>query len=142
MSLKDALRKAAQAGAPSLPREVVQTPELAEYGITSITLQGMTGRERDAWEAALIVGKGRHRRVSTTNIRARLVAASAVEEDGSRAMEDADAEWLGELRVDVLTRLFTVAQKLSGVSDEDVDELGKSSAPVDGSGSLLNSLSS
>jgi hypothetical protein len=136
MSLKDALRKAVEAGASNLPRETVQTPELAEYGLTEITLQGMTGKQRDAWEGSLIVQKGNgKRRVNTANVRARLVVASAIEPDGSRAFTDEDAGWVGNLRVDVLTRLYEAAQRLSGVSDEDVDELGKSSAAADGSAS-------
>jgi hypothetical protein len=135
MSLRELLKKAAEEGAQKLPREVVQTPELAEYGVTEITLQALTGKQRDAWESSLVVGKGKGRRISTNNVRARLVVTSAIEEDGTRAMKDDDAGWLGNLRVDVLNRLYEAAQRLSGVTDEDVEELGKSSGVEDGSDS-------
>jgi hypothetical protein len=133
MSLKDLLKKAAEAGAPHLPRETVKTPELVEFGVEEITLQGLTGKQRDAWEGSLIVQKGNRRRVNTANVRARLVVACAIEPGRDRALTDEDAGWLGNIRVDVLNRLYEAAQRLSGVTDEDVEELGKSSGVEDGS---------
>lgn len=120
------------AAAQQIPTEAVTLPELG--GIT-IHLRAMTGRERDAWEKSLLVGRGKRREVDTTNVRAKLVALTACDASGERVFSDADAEELGKARVDVLNKLFTVAQKLSGVSDEDVDELGKGSAPAAGSAS-------
>jgi hypothetical protein len=64
--------------------------------------------------------------MNTANIRAKLVAHCCVDEHGALLFTDADTEQLGNTRVDVLNRLFGVAQRLSGVSDEDVDELGSS----------------
>ncbi len=116
---RDALKAAADA---PLPRETVHVPELGG----TVTLQGMGGRQRDAWERSLVVGKGRRRDVNTDNIRARLVCQCALADDGSRLLTDEDAEWLGKLRVDVLNRLYSAAQKLCGVTDEDVEELKKS----------------
>ena len=124
----------AAAAASGLPREVVSVPEFGD-GVT-LSLQGMTGTQRDAWEKSLIVGKGQRRDVNTENIRARLVVKSLFTDDWSaRMFTDAEAAVVGTWRVDVLQRLFTVAQRLSGVSDADVDELGKSSAPTAGSAS-------
>jgi len=65
--------------------------------------------------------------MNTANIRAKLVAQCCVDEHGHRLFTDDDVETLGTARVDVLNRLFGVAQRLSGVSDEDVDELGSPS---------------
>lgn len=110
--------------AVTLPRETVSIPEL---GI-SVIVQGMSGAQRDTWEAGLIKGRGRKRQVSTENIRAKLVAQCCVHEDGRRVFTDEDATVLGTTRVDVLNRLFSVAQRLSGVSDDDVDELGSSTS--------------
>jgi len=114
-----------------LPREVLQIPELGG----EVIIQGLTGTERDAWEASLVRGKGLRRTINTENVRARLAVRCLVDESGTRLFTDADAAALGNLRVDVLQRIFSVAQKLSGVSDEDVDELGRSSGMADGSGS-------
>lgn len=108
-------------GATTVPIEAVPLPELG----MSVKVRGMTGIERDAFEGSLVVQRGRKRDISTANLRAKLVAYCAVDDDGTRLFTDADAEQLGKVRGDLLNRLFTVAQRLSGLTDEDVDELGK-----------------
>lgn len=110
--------------ATATPTEVVRLPEL---GI-DVTVRGMTGVERDAFESSCIEGKGRKREFSTKNLRAKLVAYCCIDEQGHRLFSDADALALGTVRADVIDKLFSVAQKLSGMRDEDVDELGIGSA--------------
>jgi len=110
-------------GATQLPQEKVYIPALGGH----VFVRGMTGAERDAFEASLVVGRGKSRDVSTANIRAKLVARCLVTEQGERLFTDAEADALGAVRADVLTPIFSVAQRLSGVSDEDIDELGKRS---------------
>ena len=124
------------AAAAALPRERVEVPELGGY----VMVQGMSGTDRDAWEKSLVVGRGKRRDVNTENVRAKLAVRCLVDDDGARLFEDGDVAILGKLRVDVLNRIFETAQRLSGVSDEDIDELKKSSAPEAGSGSSSSSL--
>jgi hypothetical protein len=126
----------AKAKAAGLPRDTVPIPEFGD-GVTVI-VQGMSGTQRDGWERSLLVGRGARRDINTENIRARLVVKCLVNEDGTRLFEDSDAATVGEWRVDVLQRLFEVAQRLSGVSDGDIDELKKSSETAAGSGSPTN----
>lgn len=128
-----ALTKAAllALAAASLPRETLEIPELGG----TVTVQGMSGKQRDAWEKSLIVGRGKRRDVNTENVRAKLACVCLIDEQGQRLFTDEDADALGELRVDVLSRIFEVAQRLSGVSDSDLDELGKASAPAAGTDS-------
>ena len=135
MTLKEKLQRASNA---PKPRETVPTPELAEFDIPEIIIQGMGGQARDGWEKSLIVGRGKRREVNTENVRAKLVTLCAINPDGSLAMDESDAVWLGQMRVDVLNRLFEVSQRLSGVRDQDIDELGKPSAPTAGSDSPSN----
>lgn len=106
------------------PTEVVPLPEL---GI-DVTVRGMTGVERDAFEASCFEGRGKKRDVNMKNVRGKLVAYCCLDEHGNRAFSDADAVALGEVRADLIDRLFGVAQRLSGMRDEDVDELGRASA--------------
>lgn len=117
------------AAAQPLPIERVEVPALGGF----VYIRAMSGSERDAWEKSLLVGRGKKRDVDTTNVRARLIARVACNDKGDRLFTDAEAETLGKLRVDVLNTLFEVAQRLSGVSDADVEELGKGSAPAAGS---------
>ena len=122
------------AAAGKLPIERVDLPELGGH----VFVRGMSGVERDAWERSLVVGKGRRRDYNLDNVRARLAARCICDEAGTRTFTDADADTLGTIRVDCLNRIFEVAQRLSGVSDADVDELGKGSEPEAGSGSSSN----
>jgi hypothetical protein len=112
-------------GATTLPQETVQVPELGG----TVIVRGMTGAERDAFEVGLIKGRGKHREVNLQNMRAKLVAFCCIDDKGERLFADAEVEALGNVRADVMNRLYTVAQRLSGLSDEDADELGQPSTP-------------
>lgn len=127
-------------GATAPPTEVVPLPELA----TSVTVRGMTGSERDAFEASCIEGRGKKRDVNTKNIRAKLVAFCCVDESGTRVFRDDDPAALGSVRADLLDRIFGVAQRLSGMSEQDLDELGQPSTtkPVSATSSSVSRASS
>jgi hypothetical protein len=103
-----------------VPQQIVKVPVLGE-----VMVKGMTGEQRDEFEAALITGKGRNRDVNLKNMRAKLVSYCVVDEQGDPLFTDVAA--LGKVRADVLNKLFTVAQKLSGISEDDADELGQAS---------------
>jgi hypothetical protein len=122
-------------GATTPPQETVKVPELGG----DVIVRGMSGSERDAFEASLIEGKGRKRDVNMKNLRAKLVAYCCVDEQGARIFNDSDAAALGEVRADVLNRIYTVAQRLSGISEEDAEELGQVSSPKDSASSSSGS---
>ena len=118
------LSKGQLLAARALPREEVSVPELGG----TVIVQGMSAAQRDAFEASLMVGRGRRRDINTANLRAKLIAFCVVDEAGLRVFSDEDVTALGEVRVDVVNRIFAVAQRLSGVSEEDIEELGRPSA--------------
>lgn len=119
-------------GATKPPTEVVALPELGAG--TEVIVRGMTGSERDAFEAGCIEGRGKKRDVNTKNIRAKLVAFCCVDEQGKRWFTDDDALSLGNVRADLIDRIFSVAQKLSGMSEQDLEDLGKPSKTKEVSG--------
>lgn len=123
MDTTELLTKERLLAATAVPEERVIIPEL---GCTAI-VRGLTGDQRDDFEAGLVQGRGRRRDVNMKNLRGKLVARTVVDESGQRLFTDAEAVQLGTVRADVLNRLFTAAQRLSGLSQEDVDELGKPS---------------
>jgi len=127
----------AAASSRTLPCEPV---ELTIGPVTkAVWVQGMSGTQRDAWERSLLVGRGKRRDVNTENVRARLAVRCLVDQpNGQRLFTDAEAEILGQLPAAVLNPIFEKAQRLSGVSDEDIDDLKKSSEATAGSGSLTN----
>ena len=123
-----ALDRSALLAATAIPREAVPLPELG--GV--VYVRGMTGSERDAFEVSLVQGRGRKREVNLRNLRAKLVAYCTVDAQGVRLFTDADVEQLGQVRADVVNRIYTVAQRLSGITEEDADELGQPSSPASG----------
>jgi hypothetical protein len=107
--------------ATATPQEMVSlTKELGG----DVLVRGMTGVERDAFEASCLEGRGKRRDFNMKNFRAKMVAACCIDDQGHRIFTDADVIALGEVRADVIDKLFSVAQRLSGMRDEDVDELG------------------
>ena len=110
--------------------------EVPEWG-GKVRVKSLTGKERDALESSMIIGKGKNANVNLNNLRAKLVARSVVDEDGKRIFTDDDISALGAKSAAALTRVYEVAQRLSGITQEDVDELTKNSetAPSEDSGS-------
>lgn len=92
-----------------------------------VIVQGLTGTQRDAYEAASIKGRGKKRELNYENLRARLVALCCIHEDGSRMFADADVPAIGQLPATVVEPLFDAARRLSGLTEEDVTELGEAS---------------
>lgn len=105
-------------------------------GLT-VTVRGMTGRERMAFELANYEGHGKTREFNPTRVRERLVAYCCIDEQGQRVFSDEDIEALTETRWDVLDRIASVALELSGIGPAET-ELGKPSA----SQTVLNTSSS
>lgn len=109
--------------AATTPTEVVQIPEIG----LSVIVRGMTGAERDSYVFGCMKGHGKRRELDATNMSAKLVAFCCIDEGGKRVFSDEDVVALGQTRADVIDRLYTVAQRLSGLRQEDTDELGQTS---------------
>ena len=120
------LSKTAILAAQDLQTEDVEVPE---WGGT-VRVRSFTGRERDAFEASMVRGEGRDRKVDLTNMRARLVGLTVIDETGQRLFTDEEVDLLGAKSGAALDRVFAVAQKLNGLSGSDVEELTKNSSGV------------
>jgi DNA-binding transcriptional MerR regulator len=59
------------------------------------------------------------------NIRARLCAATAVDENGNRLFSEKDVELLGKKSSAALDRCVKVAQKLNRLTETELDDLTK-----------------
>lgn len=118
---KKLLGREAILAANDLPTEDVNVPEWG--GV--VRVRTLTGAQRDAFEAEIVTTNGRKVERNTYNIRAKLVAASVVGEDGKLLFSRADVEALGAKSAAALDRVFDAASRLSGISDEDVQELAE-----------------
>lgn len=117
----------------------VPCPEWAHEGWDgTVKVRGLTGTERDAFEASCqqirpvrgANGKadGREMVPVLDNIRAKLIVKCVLDpDDDTRLFTDQDANALGEKSGKVLDRLYDVAAKLSGISEADVEDLAKNS---------------
>jgi hypothetical protein len=107
-------------GADDRKTEDVAVPEWGG----SVRVRSMSGKERDAYEAGIVQMRGDgSRKVTLENIRARLVSLTVVGEDGERLFSESDIGVLGDKSAAALERVFDVARKLSGLSEDDVEEL-------------------
>ena len=117
-----ALSKEAILAADDLTTKEVDVPE---WGGT-VRIRELTGRERDAFEEGSLDKKTRD--VKMTNMRARLVAMSAIDDSGDRLFTAAEADELGKKSATALNRCFEGSCALSGITDQDVEALEKNSA--------------
>ena len=126
-----ALTKDEILGADDLKRETIYIPEWDG----EVILRELRGRERDAFEEGSL---DKQRNVTMSNMRARLVAISAIDEKGERLFTAKEAEQLGSKSATALNRLFEVCCKLSGITDTDVEDLEKNleATPQGESGSI------
>jgi hypothetical protein len=112
-----------------LATEEVSVPEWGG----SVLVRGMTGRERDEFEAQAM--DQRSGRMNLANARAKIVARCVVGDDGKRLFDAADIDVLGEKSGAALDRLFEVATRLSGLGSRDVEELSQNFGGTNGASS-------
>lgn len=115
------LSRASILSADDLPIEDVEVPE---WGGT-VRVRGLSSAERDAWEESLMGPEDAEgkRKQTYENIRAKLIARSAIDEAGNRLFTDADVVALGKKGAAPLVRLYTVALRLSRLRKEDVETI-------------------
>jgi len=102
-----------------LPKELVSVPEWDG----DVFVRTLSGTERDMFEQSMMEGKGKNREINLKNIRARLAVLTICTEDGTRLFEAKDVDALGKKSAAALDRIFSVSQKLNGLSGDDVEEL-------------------
>lgn len=112
-------------GAADLATETVDVPEWGG----AVIVRTMTGTERDAFEAAMVKVVDGKRVPDMDNLRAKLLAATLVDEAGTQLFEPGDLAALGGKRAAALDRIFAVAQRLNGLAAEAVEDAEKNSVP-------------
>jgi hypothetical protein len=105
--------------ANDIKTEKVKVPEWGG----EVFIRTMTGTERDAFEQGIVKGQ----RADLHNIRAKLCALAIADKDGKRLFTERDVTALGQKSAKALDRIFSKAQKLNGISPEDVEDMAKNS---------------
>jgi hypothetical protein len=99
-----------------------QEVEVPEWG-GSVTVRGLTGRERDEFEQSMVEVHGKNVSLSLSNARARLVQSGCIDENGKQLFTPGDVRALGNKSGAALERVAGVIQRLSGLSHSDMEEL-------------------
>lgn len=108
--------------AQDLKAEDVEVPE---WGGT-VRVRGMSGTERDRFESGFVGNdmKALPKDKALEHYRARLAAACLVDGEGNRMFRSAaEVKRLSEKNAEALQRVCDVAMRLSGMSEEDQEEL-------------------
>lgn len=104
---------------------MVQDVEVPEWGGT-VRVRSLTGEERDNFEKSLILQVGNQMKPNLRNIRAKLVALSVVDkETGKPLFSEGDLLALSGKNAAALNRVYEAAEKLSGLSKDDMEELAE-----------------
>jgi len=121
-------------GANDLPIEDVVIPE---WGGCVVRVKTLTGAERDAFEDFITNRDGKKSKITTQDARARLVARTVVDEQGNlmftpdkyefrrgkRTYVPGDIPALTKKSAAALDRIFSVAMRLCGMKQEDIEEM-------------------
>ena len=121
-----ALSKSDILNADDMPTEEVNVPE---WGGTVI-ISTMTSTARDAYEAEMYHANKAQNGGEFVNLRARMVARCARDEQGELLFTDDDIEALGKKSAAALDRCYEVAERLNKFSEEDIAELSGESVSV------------
>lgn len=142
--MSDAVQDNGAQGTPLLNRESILSAADIQYEIVpvpewggSVRVKALSGAERDEFEGSLLkirktVRGGRRggtdagdedTEVDYRNMRAKLVAKVVVDARGVRLFSESDIAALGQKSASALDRVYGVAQRLSRLTNEDVEEL-------------------
>lgn len=106
-------------GADDCPTEVVEVPE---WGV-SVTVKGMSGEQRDAFEASIRKHTPNGDELDPRDFRAKFVSRVLVDDDGARLFTNEEVKLLSRKSAVALQRIFSVGQRLSGYGDEELADI-------------------
>lgn len=123
--------------AEDMKTEHVSVPEWGG----EVIVRCLTGVERDEFEATIMERRGRQTVMNVANARAKLIVKCIIDEDGRRLFHDGDADALGRKNAAAVDRIYQVAARLAGLTDEDIEEMVEDFGPAatDGNGSATTS---
>ena len=120
--------------APDLKTEDVEVPE---WGGT-VRVRALTGTQRDAYQFSIVHVENAKAVTDMTNVSAKLVAFSIIDERGNLLFNESEVEALGQKSSAALDRVFTVASRLSGLTKADIEAIAKNSGGVPSDASTSN----
>jgi hypothetical protein len=117
--------------APDTEYEIVDVPEWGG----KVRVKSLTGDERDTYEQSIIDQRGTVTAAKLVGAQARLIALTAVDDDGALLFTETDVRALGAKSAQALSRVFDVSARLSRLRQRDVEELVGNSEGTQGDAS-------
>lgn len=115
----------------------VEAVDVPEWG-GKVHVRELTAWEREQFEKRIAATGGTVAQIHKTlgDLRVSLVVHCLVDENGERLFQDNDAKALNEKSATVITRLFGICSRISGISQEVVDAaVGESATTLEGTSS-------
>jgi hypothetical protein len=113
-----------------LGRDAILDVDDRVYGVVDcpewggkVRVRGLTGTQRDAYEASLMASGGADKKLNLANARAKMIVLAVVDGEGKPIFSTDDVRALGRKSALPIERIFDEARRLSGMSDEDVEKL-------------------
>lgn len=100
----------------------IEQVEVPEWGGV-VCVRSLSAYDRDKLEASMLQQKGKTRTVTLEDFSAKLFAAAVCDESGKLIFTEGDVPALSKKSAAALRRVLEVAQRLSGMSEEDVTKL-------------------
>ena len=101
--------------------------ELIKVWGGEIYVRGLTGEERDDFEKKVFLDKEGNENERFKNFRAELIVRTVVNDKDEKVFDMSDVAKLGTKSAKEINKIFEVAQRLSGLGKEDIDDLTKNS---------------
>lgn len=117
------LSRAGILGASDITFEVVEVPEWGG----SVRVRGLSAADQDDIVHSCVSRNGDQTTVDLRNLRAKYLLRCLVDKKGNRLLTEADLEALGGKSGGVINRLFTVAERLSAMSEAALEGMVKNS---------------
>ena len=106
-----------------IPKQEIYIPEIGG----TVWVKGMSAADRSRFEKEFQTSSGQSSKRKLSQIRERLVIACVCNEEGGPILTVKDVEALGKQSIQIIERIVNVAQKLCGMSSEDVEQLAGNS---------------
>lgn len=132
MSEAKILSRAEILAAKDIKTETVAVPEWGG----AVVVRALDGKQRDAFEESVMIkGKKGSVDIISKRMRVKLLAIAIVDEKGAPLFTEDDVELLAGKSAAAIDRVFKVAQSLSGLAEEQVQEAVEvlKDAPLGGS---------
>jgi hypothetical protein len=90
-----------------------------------VWVYGMTGKERGEYEASIYEMQGKTQIMHLQNLKIKMCSLCMRDEDGRRMFDEDEIDDLGAKSSQAIEIIFDVAQRLSGLSTAEVENLSK-----------------